>query len=367
MATVAIQDRYFSGRERSAALVAATEHGTHACVLGSYLAGSLAVGLGHSSSDIDVYVLVGAFSLRPGRSRRIGEYRVEVKEITVAEVEDLVCLGASYYARTNDRSQTNMPDTKLKRLVDLYVGQELQACEMLGRARAAVSRQALRQLLMSRNAIVAAGWADDAGGSAHYGDWSTALESSAMAVRAAAEVALAATGDIYVAGKFVFRRLARNRGVDWMAMEAWRLAHANVPSDPGATGPWLEILRQRLLFANAVVSFCLTRGWQGPITSIAIEDLASWTPCSTRSGRWRSAFFGMLRFSDGIGLSGPVEAFGADEFSARVWSLLDGRCREDVACRLAQETGRSQKESLQTVDRAVRDLDQAGLLEPLPQ
>lgn len=362
MAALGAEDRYPTDEERNVALEAVADHSRTANVFGAYLGGSLAVGLGHGSSDIDVYVLVDRPSTRPRRSRSIGPFRVEVKEISVDELRSLAATCSRYYARSAERSQTNMPEVRLKQLIDFYVGLDLQKSPYLDSARRDLSPQALRQILMSRHAIVAAGWSDDAGGAAQHGDWATALESSAMAIRAAAEVALAATNDIYIAGKFVFRRLSRNRGLSWMATVAWRLIHVDgVLGAGGPTTSW-DALSERLLFANSIVSFSLVRAWERCVPAIAVEDLASWAVDVSASGPWRHPYFGLLRFSDGFGLAGPIDAFRTDPFTASVWSLLDGRSPESLAHRLASETAMSYRQSLRSVSAALECLDRAGLV-----
>jgi hypothetical protein len=358
----AVPDRYPTDVERGVALAAIAEHGSNAEVFGAYLAGSLAVGLGHGSSDIDVYVVVREPASPPGRSRRRGRSRLEIKEISLAQLGELVAIGARYCATSTDRAQTNMPEPDLKILIDFYVGQDLQGCAELDRARRDVSTDAVRQILMARHAIIAAGGADDACGAAEYGDWGTALESSEIALRAAAEVALAATGDIYVAGKFLFRRLARKEGMDWIAGEGWRLLHERLVGGVGTRAPLPEVVTARLLFANSIVAFCLMRAWDVPLASIAVGDLASWVTVAPHSGTWRSPYFGMLRFVDGIGLSGPVESFVTDEFAARVWSLLDGRSLGSLAQCLSAENAMGEGRSLQRVSEVLKQLEGAGLV-----
>lgn len=358
----AARDRYLTSEERSVALVAAAEHDAYNNVLGSYLGGSFAVGLGHGSSDIDVYVLVRDRSPRPARSRKMGEFRVEVKEVAIEELRELVAVSSRFYATSTDRSQVSMSRGCLKQLIDFCVGEDLQSCEYLARARRDISIQALRQILMSGNAIVAANLADDAGGAAEFGDWVTALECSGMAVRAAAEVVLAAVGDVYVPGKFVFRRLARDERTEWIAAEAWRLVHLITGRDADRRISWQSILAARLLFANSVVSYCLLHAWDGPLASVATKQLASWTVRRNASGPWRSPYFGMLRYSDGIGLSGPLESVNADHFAARVWSLLDGRSLDIVARDVALEFQISDAKSAKSVSRVVESLDSFGLV-----
>jgi hypothetical protein len=68
-----------------------------------------------------------------------------------------------------------------------------------------------------------------------------------------------------------------------------------------------------------------------------------------------------VRFADGIGVSGPILSFSLDEFSARVWSLLDGRSCQSLASIVAKEYRLPEVESRRRVESAVGKLRKTDL------
>ncbi|GLZ29810.1 hypothetical protein Lesp02_20000 [Lentzea sp. NBRC 105346] len=287
----------------------------------AFLAGSLAVGLGHGTSDIDLYVVGPDLPA----AEVVHEHRgipVHVNPLSAAKVRELVAIADVYRTTGADRSQAAIHVKTLNSLVRLAGGQRLLVSPAWAEELARLDANVVRQILMVRNGNVASAYAEDVSGALATGDLLTAVSASALALESACEAALAASGDLYVGPKFLFRRLARTRELGaWCDLVFW-LNNQNVPRNKVG---WLTA--QRLNAAAVLLAWCATDGWEGLPGTLPAPP-GEWPPYAP--GPLRNVYFTPLRFADGWALIGPEDGFEVSECVVRLWGGLDGRPLAEV-------------------------------------
>ncbi|GHJ53033.1 hypothetical protein Nm8I071_23400 [Nonomuraea sp. TT08I-71] len=310
-----VPDVRFSTAQLAAARAVLAEQSQQSRIGLALLGGSLAAGLGHSLSDIDLYVVYLDPTPSTVPDDRDGP-PVHVEAIEREAFADLGALAAQFRATSSDRSQLFLAESQLKQLARLATGlvvadadQDLVA--LIPR------RQVVRQILMARNACDFAVAAEDAIGAADSDDWYTALSASHSAVQYAAEAALAGAGDVYLGPKFLFRRLARTSATSHLVPELWRLTQA--PAALARPNGWARTLVEaRLLAGSHLLSWSLLDGWDSPVGRIPP------LPERRHSGPRRHPAYSPLRFADGIALAGPHRGAKVSEGMLRAWRHLNG-------------------------------------------
>lgn len=286
----------------------------------AFLGGSLAVGLGHATSDVDLYVVGDDL---PGYASTIERAGVCVHVVTLSPefIHRLVRLCGAYVTTGSDRDQTMVDLRTLHGLVRLTTGVRVFCSPQWTEDLRSMRRDVLRQILISRNAQIFAAHAEDVVGALISGDPYTAAGASGIALEAAAEVVLAAADDIYVGPKFLFRRLGRNPvTTDWSPL-LWRLlgnALGAMP-DVGVGNVVDEALRavveQRLLVGNLLLTECALSGWDHPLDRLP-------NPPRDPAVAARSPYFAPIRFADGWALVGPDNGYEVTEEAVRLWQTF---------------------------------------------
>jgi predicted nucleotidyltransferase len=154
----------------------------------AYLAGSLAVGLGHGTSDVDVYAVAG----RPSGQDYVYEHDgvlVHVTELDGALVRRLAGLGTRFTATGTHREQFLLEFKVLNALVRLTTGYRVKVSPVWRDVLAPLRRDVVRQILVARHANIFAACAEDVWGALLSGDRYTAATASALALESAAEAA----------------------------------------------------------------------------------------------------------------------------------------------------------------------------------
>ncbi|MFC0031627.1 nucleotidyltransferase domain-containing protein [Micromonospora chaiyaphumensis] len=305
----AVPDVVFSDRQCAAARAVVDDLGGPERVDLAFLGGSLAVGLGHATSDVDLYVVADR---PPGSSAVLTRDGVEVHVLTLdaATVTRLVDVGSAYTVTGVDRGQLNLDPRTRHGLVRVLTGWRLRCTDGWERELARLRRDTVRQIFVAHHAAQFAGYAEDVLGALDSGDPYTALASSALALEAAAEAALAAADDIYLGDKFLFRRLTRTPATAPWADLLWGLLH-----EPVAAGEPLPRLRERtdrrLRAGNLLLAWCALEGWPAPLATLPAP--------STAAPARRSPYATPLRFRDGLALIGPRESYRVDDAVLRRW------------------------------------------------
>jgi hypothetical protein len=310
-------ERWLTGDQMRAAAATLDEvRSAHGIGL-ALVSGSLAVGLGHAISDIDLYV-IPADGL-PLRSRTYTDqgHPVQVNPLTAEELAGLVPFAEEFRVTSADRAQLSLGPARSKLMLRLVNGRLLEArpdlAELLGR----LDRDVVRRLMILRHACFAVELAEDVQGTLASGDFYTALTASHRALLHALESGLAGAGDIYDHEKVLFRRLVRHPALGHLTGEAWNLLNCGIrPGDPAEAAHALA--RRRLLLVSHLIAAAVLDGWSRPLR------LAPPFAPDVR-GPLRSPFFGLLRFADGIALTGQDKGYRVSEPAARLWAALDGR------------------------------------------
>lgn len=291
----------------------------------AFLGGSLAVGLGHALSDIDLYV-VGEGLPERELTYEHGGIWVHVNPLPVAKVRQLVALGTEYRATGIDRSQLAVDVKTLNALVRLATGWRVRCSQDWARALDQLSRDTIRQILTARNSNVFAAYAEDACGALTSGDLFTAATASQLALEAACEATLASSGDLYVGPKFLFRRLGRSAVTGPWSDHLWHLAHRELGSEEQIRAA----VADRLDAGTRLVSWCAVDGWDRPLGALP-------APGGTiGDGPRRSGYFAPVRFVDGWALIGPDDGYEVSEQTVRLWRRLDGRPLPALRAHLAE-------------------------------
>jgi hypothetical protein len=283
----------------------------------AFLGGSLAVGLGHATSDVDLYVVGDDLPDYAETFDRNG-VSVHVVTLTAEFVHRLVRLCGAYATTGFDRDQTHVDLRTLHGLVRITTGVRVLCGPQWSAELRSLRRDVLRQILIARNAQIFAAHAEDVLGALISGDPYTAAGASGIALEAAAEAVLAAADDLYVGPKFLFRRLGRNPvTADWSPL-LWRLLNGAF-GDVSEVGPdnvveahVRAVVEQRLLIGNLLLSECALTGWDHPLDRLT-------NPPSNPTDTSRSPYFVPIRFADGWALVGPDNGYEVTEEVVRLW------------------------------------------------
>lgn len=288
------------------------------------LSGSIAAGLGHAHSDLDLHVVAADTHLIPRQLGRRNDLRVQAIAYDLNEFRRICALGSSFDATRAERGQSWLSDIDRWTLMRVAIGIPILEDGAPAELWHTLDPTAIRRTLMANFAHPVDRAAEDALGALQVGDIPMALYSSAYAMRHAVEVALAATGDLYCVEKFLFARAGRNATLAHAAARLWELTCCSLPW--GASDAEVEpLVHERLLWATHLVCRGLCDGWEG--TMDALEP-----PATDRNGPVRTPGFGLGRFADGWALAGPEDVgLAISDDMAKLWGLLDGRPLAEVA------------------------------------
>ncbi len=320
----------------------------------AFLGGSLAVGLGHATSDIDLYVVGPGLPDREMSYQHDGVW-VHVNPLAAAKVRDLVALATDYRATGMDRSQLAADVKTLNALVRLATGWRLHANPDWAELLDTMDRGVVRQVLAARHANVFAAYAEDACGALSTGDPLTAVTASQLALESAAEATLAASDDVYLGPKFLFRRLARNPVTAAWSKRIWELTHQEL--NPASRAAVEATVEERLLAGSHLLAWCAVDGWDAPLTAVPLPDTGS-------DGPRRSGLFAPVRFVDGWALIGPEDGYAVSEGTVRLWRRLDGRPWQELLAALPAQEPTLAGHTAGEIGAALTTLAKLGAVEP---
>ncbi|HEY1573862.1 MAG TPA: hypothetical protein VGG05_21140 [Pseudonocardiaceae bacterium] len=311
----AVPDVHFSAAQRSAsAEVVRRELGGPDVVGFAFLGGSLAVGLGHATSDVDLYAVSDDL---PADEivHESGGVTVHVSTVRADTVRKLVDLATEYRATGASRDQLYLDLKSLSTLVRLTTGLRVVVTPAWQSVLDGLRRDVVRKIFIARDSNGFVASAEDVAGSLAVGDRYTALGASTLALEFAAEAALAAADDLYWGPKFLLRRMARTTATAPWAPVVWRLlANAFPAGPPDDLDQVRRIAEQRLHVGNLLISCCALEGWDRPLTRLPSPDEVG--------VQTRSPYFAPIRFTDGWALQGPEHAYEVNEATVRLWRDL---------------------------------------------
>jgi hypothetical protein len=311
----AVPDVHFSAAQRAAAAeVVRRDLGGPDVVGFAFLGGSLAVGLGHATSDVDLYAVSDDLPADEIGYEH-GGVTVHVSTLRPDAVRKLVDVASEYRATGMSRGQLYLDLKSLVALVRLTTGVPVLATPAWQSVLGGLRRDVVRKIFIARNSNGFVASAEDVAGSLAIGDRYTALGASTLALELAAEATLAAADDLYWGPKFLLRRMARTTVTAPWAPVLWSLlANAFPAGPPDDLDQVRRVAEQRLHVGNLLVSCCALEGWDTPLTRLPRPDEVG-VPT-------RSPYFAPIRFTDGWALQGPEHAYEVNEATVRLWRDL---------------------------------------------
>ncbi|OZM75129.1 hypothetical protein CFN78_02900 [Amycolatopsis antarctica] len=306
------------------------------------LSGSRGAGLGHATSDLDLYLLfhdqrdADAFA---GGSRPWGKFKIDATPLTTFGVEAVAAEVADLDTSPIDRQRFGIDELNRWALpVRLVIGSVLHSDERGARALASLDRNALRRVLMVVWAARLQSYLDDVSGTLDSGDLATALGASGDAMRCAGEIALCGVDDLYVSTKFLFRRLARHdcfaELLDEHGSQLFGLASAELNEDEVR-----RLVELRLRAATHISMHAVLRGWYQAVDTLPVLP----APDNRGPARRPEAMLG--RWHDTIALSGTTRGKVISESEAELWALLDGRPFSELVRSLERDRGLTHDEA----------------------
>jgi hypothetical protein len=282
----------------------------------AFFSGSIAAGLGHVTSDLDIHVVLGDAAKLPRSTYMLNDCRIQI-----TYVDEQLFLGVSelcreFVATKADRTQAELSPDILWNISRTASSELVSGSKHMTAAYRAVRRSVARKILLVNFARPVGNLTQDSFGFLEIGDIPSAYAASVLALRNATEALLAGFGDLYAVEKFAIARLARSQSAD-ICDFLWKSVYA------GALQPTESTVRNNLWAANSLASSALLTGWD-----VDMKSKPSTQPVG--GGPVRSPFWSLLRFSDCFALAGPNASLRISEAVARMWNSLDGRNLPEV-------------------------------------
>ncbi|WP_043735187.1 hypothetical protein [Nocardia asiatica] len=295
----------------------------------AFVSGSLAAGLGHGMSDIDVYVCAEPSIDVRDTSYREGRWEVQITPISLPRLEEMARVCDRYAVTTDDRWQADLSDPELVRAVRYAIGTVL-VDHNSGLPTPERAQRTLRQVLITKQAWTLSGLIEDALGALQIGDTLTAAQASFLAVEEAVQCALVGAGDLYIGRKFMLRRLARCKPLRSVLPQILDALYLPVPWDD--TPATEHAVTRRSLLCGQLVSHTVIDCWDSSGTKFPVAE-DNWS----RGGPTRSPWAVPVRLADSWGIVAPDTGYSTTEGLIRVWRELDGRPVQQIQGGLEQD------------------------------
>ncbi|MEV4496138.1 hypothetical protein AB0J84_10575 [Micromonospora arborensis] len=282
----------------------------------AFLAGSIVVGLGSTSSDIDVY-LVGA-GLRESRRQLFTDgVRVDVQTLATERLTSLVDRVLVRYPAPGADRATDADLTVAVRVLTAEIVTDTGYLTDLQERLGAVSLP-LRRRVICGWARTAYSAVEDVAGlrdSADRLDLDAATTAGRRALLAAGKALAASCGDLHQGDKWVWHQLARSAPADFPLAEYRRLMHDDTPAGLGQ----LVSLVQTCLIA------AMTLGWW----NVPLKYWPGWMDAD--GPLHRAAFFLPCASDEETLIVGPdARVFQAPTETLLIWGLCNGSTPEQV-------------------------------------
>jgi hypothetical protein len=283
----------------------------------AFVSGSLAAGLGHSASDLDVYLLGPEDEAPPPLGTyNEGGVHVQINLLTESDAALAIKGCSTFDIDHSNRWQVDLSEGDLIRTVRLGIGTILTN-SLPGLAPERERRSIVRRVLISWHSRDLSSDAEDVWGALGSDDLLTGLTASGLALRQGIECALAAGDDLYYGAKFLLRRSMRTSTVSPLLPTLWNLLRD--PEWPPEPGLGWRLCRTRLLVASALSCAASLQGWSQAATKLELP-----LPVQNEPELRRAPWHVPIRFGDEWALSGPDRGLRISEDLAVFWLNLDG-------------------------------------------
>jgi hypothetical protein len=317
----------------------------------AYLSGSLAAGLGHANSDLDIHVvLASGRNLEHPFARKDG-LKVQLNVVPEQVIGELAEATRGYEVRPSNRDQVPIESARLWQMARTCESEFLDGedAELLSLYRS-IDRAVAGKLIAFRFAAEAGLFAEDAYGMLARGDIRSSLVAARMALACSAEVAVALLGDLYALPKFLLARLERHAEFDDCIVGIWDLLQrAPEWSNLEAIA---ELIPRILRAGQQLSADGLLSHWSGGGAAYRLPPLAN-------DGPKRDPERGLLRFEGTWGIAGPTEQLRVGEDMARLWAACNGQSRDGVQSELIAQGVDAPSEELAA---QIQRLQQRGVL-----
>jgi hypothetical protein len=328
-------------------------------VLAVYLTGSLAVRLGTRLSDVDLVVIVDDedTARRPDTDYPGDGLICDVQTVSAGALAAWTADINGFSATTTDYDRVFSNRQQLRDLTRLFIGRAILGAEWLAAARDRVDQGRFRSCYTTLHLADAATFTRDTPGFLDANDLETAWETSARALRTAAEAALGACGNVNYSGKFLVRRLLDEPCARLVADSIRDLLYGRTPHWEDKADV-VAVIEDRL-------------GWTDRLsTEIFFRSLNSYLDTDPlrcdrprRSGCPAHASGNLiLRTEDGVTLLGSRPT-RLDRPAGLLWCMIDGsRTESDLVRDFAKATSLSEDSVRTWVKRQVHTFAQLSLL-----
>lgn len=314
----------------------------------AYFSGSLAAGLGHTTSDLDVHVVVRDGHALDQHTFVVDGLRVQLTPLPMERLARLAEITREFVATKNDRTQAELDRRVLWDVMRVVSSELVFADDETAGLFHAIDRDVARKILMSNFAHPVARLGEDAVGLAGAGDLHSAYVCGTLALQSGIQVAVAGSGDLYYQEKFLFARIRRTPLAAHFHL-LWELMYGLGDRDPTDD----DVVR-RFQAANALAASGLLDGWDSPSTEPPSMVVGG-------PGPTRSPFWSVMRFADSVALAGAGEPLRISPDVARLWVSLNGRPLAEVTDDLR---ARGINVPTDVVYRTVQRLTRAGAVRP---
>lgn len=285
---------------------------------GAFVGGSLADGLGHSLSDLDICLID---PIAPMDRVQIGHewFWQDVHALRASQVEDLAArLGRARLTRLP--SPELLPDRSLALLIDVMNAVPVVGSPQVEALRRSVSKWAvaLRRQLIFRWAAIAHSSLEDVVGLRRDGDERSAVLASRAALVASVKCLLAGVGDLTMGEKWVGRQVSRSLCALLPGAGGEELA--DLMLGPDRRDDLFTCLELMDGWTSAALAAASSLGWHG----CDLRRLVHW-PASSFGCR-RSPGFYARPFEECVVLASlGGRQVRLSHRAALVWAMCDGR------------------------------------------
>lgn len=230
-----------------------------------FVAGSVILGWGHATSDLDLYVVTEEqISINQGLEAfdrhvstadplihivigELGPYRADIEVWRASQIDELI---GRFAERTPDQEAPDLDRTEQDMLYRLVSGRPIHGEDWWARRRKAIDESSYGLWLAERRKLFSESFLEDVSGLLDAHDAETALLAAHEAFALSVEAVLALHGDYSINRKWLYRRLQAIQPPEIGVKDAWEtITMAGASSDPEAWAADTARTAQRLLLA----------------------------------------------------------------------------------------------------------------------
>jgi hypothetical protein len=230
-----------------------------------FAAGSVILGWGHATSDLDLYVITeDRISISEGLEAfdrhvstadplihivigELGPYRADIEVWRASQVDEII---GRFADRTPDQEAPDLDRTEQDMIYRLASGRPLHGEDWWARRRKAIDESNYGLWLAERRKLFAESFLEDVAGLLAAEDAETALLAAHEAFALSVEAVLAVHGDYTINRKWLYRRLQTVRPPEIGVDDAWKMiTMVGASADPAGWAANVARTAQVLLLA----------------------------------------------------------------------------------------------------------------------